>query len=139
MTVSVAENRDVLVGFLRQKLAQIAEIPVTCQQSQVRKLVLIGVLHCLHDNGDVDFCLNLQVEARLAHETLLVRAEDLLALESSDVQSEAQRAHLLVKMLPVLNGGLAPLGRHVVHEVVLAPGKLAHVLEHDRHRGRVHE
>ena len=55
------------------------------------------MLHGLHDNGHVDFRLYLQIEARLAHVALLVRAEDLLTLEGPNIYLKALLRKLFVE------------------------------------------
>lgn len=96
------------------------------------------MLHGFHDYRNINFRLHLQVEARLAHVALLVRAEGLLALERADVDFEAQLGHLFIERLSVPDRGLTPLGSHVVHVIVRRIRQLLHVLENYTHCLRVH-
>ena len=99
MTVRVAEYLDVLLRSLGQKLAQVSEVAIASQQTEAGELVLVGVLHGLHDDGHVDLGLHLQIEARLAHVAVLVGAEDLLTLEGPNVDLKALLRDLLVELL----------------------------------------
>ena len=99
VTVRVAEYLDVLLRSLGQKLAQVSEVAIASQQTEAGELVLVGVLHGLHDDGHVDLGLHLQIEARLAHVTVLVGAEDLLSLEGANVDLKALLRDLLVELL----------------------------------------
>ena len=89
------------------------------------------MFHGFHDNRHIDFCLHLQVEARLAHITLLVRAEDLLAFEGTNINTETQRGHLFVELLAMPDGGFSSFGRHVVFVVEVRICQLLHVLNDD--------
>ena len=62
------------------------------------------MLHGFHDNGNINFCLHLQVEARLAHIALLVWAENLLTFEGADIDFEAQFGQLFIELLTVPDG-----------------------------------
>ena len=137
VTVHVAEYLHVLLRSLGQKLAQVSEIAVASQQTEAGELVLVGVLHGLHDDGHVDFRLHLQIEARLAHVAVLVGAEDLLTLEGANVDCEALLRHLLVELLAMPDRRLAAFGCHVVHVIEARLRLLLHVLDDYPERLRV--
>ena len=96
------------------------------------------MLHCFHDYGDINFCLHLQVEARLAHIALLVWAESLLTFKGADIDFETQLGQLFVELLTMPNGRFTSLGSHVVHVIKARIGQLLHVLNNDTHRLRIH-
>ena len=90
MTVAIAEYLHVFLCFLSQKLAKVSKISISRQQTKTGELVFVSVFHGFHDNGNVDLCLHLQVEARLAYVALLIGAKNLFAFEGSDVDTEAK-------------------------------------------------
>jgi len=118
----IAENRHSLPGLLRQELNQVSKIAISSEESEVVQLTLVDMLHGLHDNCYVHFGLHLYIEASLALSARLIGAKGLLALESSDVDSEAQGVHLFVEFLTVPDRGFASLRGHVVFGVVTCVG-----------------
>ena len=56
------------------------------------------MLHGLHDNGNIDFCLNLHIKASLAHIAKLVRAVRPLSLELPHIERKACRLYFMVEI-----------------------------------------
>jgi len=96
------------------------------------------VLHGAHDDRHVDLCLHLQVEARLAHVAVFVRAEDLLPFEFPDVYHKAERAELLVEAFAVPGGGLTLLCSDIVLKIKLSSRQLLHEFDDHAHRRAIY-
>ena len=57
VTVLVAEYEYFLCGLVLQEADEVSKVAISRQENKFAELVTVGVLHSLHDDGDVDFCL----------------------------------------------------------------------------------
>ena len=127
ITCLVTKYLHLFVCFCRNERAQVSEVTVTGQQSEFCQLTLVKMLHGFHDDCHIDFCLNLHIEASLAHIAKLIRTVRFLSFELPYIKCESYLLHFVVE---VSSAHHIIVRRHIVLVIERRIRQLLHIL-HD--------